>query len=170
MDKTTSVKMLYAGKAKNFNRIKGFMPFVRLSLILTLLIPLLNTAGYSDVADAVYWRFEGGQPGSPITNATDENGKVIAVAGGKAPTFSQDIFTAKDLDPDNPMQILPVVASSNHNSAAFDGGYLIVKSLSQLDLTKSFTIELWAKFGPKPSVAQVFLSDDPLVRDALVFI
>jgi hypothetical protein len=78
MDKTTSVKMLYAGKAKNFSRRKGFMPFARLGLILTLSIFLLNTAGYSAVADALYWRFEGGQVGSPITTAADESGKVIA--------------------------------------------------------------------------------------------
>ena len=73
--------MLHVEKTKNFNRIKGFVPFARLILMLSIL--LLNTAGYSDVTDAVYWRFEGSQAGSPITTAADESGKAITVAGGK---------------------------------------------------------------------------------------
>jgi hypothetical protein len=119
---------------------------------------------------SLYWRFENGQAGAPVVVVLDESLGVEAQARDGSVSYSDDVFKGTDIDPDNRTLVLPAITTSNHRSVKLDGGFFQIKPFSIPDLSKSFTVELWAKFGNRPSVGEVLLSNGPAARGTWNFL
>jgi len=120
-------------------------------LLVFALLALTLALGGSAVGDvsSIYWRFEEGEVGKPISSAIDSSGEYSAVANGKGVAFSDEV----------PMAVLPAGSVVNHGSVAFNGAdWLRVKRTPELDQTKALTIEFWARFGPAPKEGEVLIS------------
>ena len=111
---------------------------------------LLLASGLAHAADlpTAYWRFEDGEASAPCLSAREEGSAASAVAGPSAPVFSDDV----------PMAVMPVGDAANHHSLNVRGGYLRVGASPTLDVSRNFTVEFWAKFGPPTDPGQVLAS------------
>ncbi|MHB8971718.1 MAG: LamG-like jellyroll fold domain-containing protein [Pirellulaceae bacterium] len=99
-------------------------------------------------ASSVYWRFENGLTGQPVTSSLSDEGQLQAVAGTRSPSWSDDV----------PMAIIPLSTAANHESVNFDGGWLRATACPVLNVPRNFTVEMWAKFGAATGGAQVLAS------------
>ncbi|MHB0999173.1 MAG: LamG-like jellyroll fold domain-containing protein [Armatimonadota bacterium] len=101
----------------------------------------------SSADEYAYWRFEQLPAGQPLQSLADESGSISLI-------HKQGIVASSDIVP---MALIPGTNAANHGSIKLSGGYLAAKTSHFLN-SRTFTVEMWARFGGSSSQAQVILS------------